>query len=102
VLAWLRANAGPEDRVMTDRNELPLAEIPVVGAFQRVMLMTVTVPARRVWKDELDQVASALATRDLVTIFQTARDLHATMVIVPWQEPAALYRDQNFSLLRVE
>ena len=102
VLEWLHANAGPEDRVMTDRNEIPLAEMPVVGAFQRVMMMTVTVPARREWKNQLDVVAQALATRDLDVIFQTARELGATLVIVPWQEPSALYRDENFSILRVE
>lgn len=102
VLGWLAANATPEDRVLTDRNEIPLAGIPVVGAFQRVMMMTVTLPARREWKNELDLVAKSLATRDLDTAFQAARDLHATIVIVPWQEPAALYRDANFSLLRVE
>jgi hypothetical protein len=102
VLDWLHANASPDDRVMTDRNEIPLAGLPVVGAFQRVMMMTVTVPARREWKEQLDQVAEALATHDRDMVMKTARELHATLVIVPWQEPDALYRDENFSLLRVE
>ena len=87
---------------MTDRNEIPLAGLPVVGAFQRVMMMTVTVPARREWKNQLDEVAQALATHDLDTVMKTARELDATIVIVPWQEPAALYRDENFSILRVD
>jgi hypothetical protein len=102
VLAWLHANASPEDSVMTDRNEIPLAGLPVVGAFQRVMMMSVTVPARREWKNQLDVVAKALATHDLGTIFQTARELGATIVILPWQEQGALYRDENFSILRVD
>jgi hypothetical protein len=102
VLGWLDANARPDDRVMTDRNEIPLAGMPVVGAFQRVMMMSVAVPARRDWKNELDQVSKALATRDLDRVFETARELHATLVIVPWPEPAALYRDDNFSVLRVD
>jgi hypothetical protein len=74
----------------------------VVGAFQRVMMMSVTVPARREWKNQLDVVAKALATHDLGTIFQTARELGATIVILPWQEQGALYRDENFSILRVD
>jgi hypothetical protein len=102
VLGWLDANARPDDRVMTDRNEIPLAGMPVVGAFQRVMMMSVTLPARRTWKSELDQVSKALATRDLDLVFETARELHATLVIVPWPEPAALYQDENFSVLRVD
>lgn len=102
VLGWLHANASPDDRVMTDRNEIPLAGLPVVGAFQRVMMMTVTVPARREWKSQLDQVAQALETRDLDTVLKAARELDATLVIVPWQEPDALYRDENFSILRVD
>jgi hypothetical protein len=42
LLEWLDRNARPGDRVLTDRNEIGLAGLPVVGAFQTVANYSVT------------------------------------------------------------
>jgi hypothetical protein len=101
ILEWLDRNARPGDRVLTDRNEVGLAGLPVVGAFQTVAQYTVTNPARHEWKEEVDAVRAALESRDIDQVRRVAKKWNATLVIVPWPEPDALYRDQYFSILRV-
>ncbi len=66
------------------------------------MATGVSQTSRRAWKNELDQAARALASRDLETVMQTARELDATLVSFRGRSPTALYHDANFSLLRVE
>ncbi len=101
LLEWLDRNARPGDRVLTDRNEIGLAGLPVVGAFQTVANYSVTNDARHDWKEEVDAVRQALASRDIDEVRRVAKKWNATLVIVPWPEPEALYRDQYFSILRV-
>lgn len=102
VLDWLEKNARPDDRVLTDRNEIQLAGLPVVGPFQSVMAMRVTAMSRRDWKNELDAVAQAIASRDIDEVRRVAKTSNATLVVVPWPEAGALYQDENFSVLRVD
>jgi hypothetical protein len=101
LLAWLAANARPGDRVLTDRNEVGLAGVPLVGAFQNVTTMSVTNATRRTWKQEVDAVSSALASRNIDEVLRAAKALNATLVVVPWPQPGALYQDEYFSVLRV-
>jgi hypothetical protein len=101
LLAWLATNAQPGDRVLTDRNEIGLARVPLVGAFQNVTTMSVTNATRRAWKQEVDAVSSALASRNIDEVLRVAKTLHATLVVVPWPQPGALYQDEYFSVLRV-
>jgi len=102
LLAWLDANAGPNDRVLTDRNEVTLAGIPVVGPFQNVAMLSVAEASRREWKRQLDEVRTALASHDVAELRRVAKTLDATLVVVPWPEAGALYQDSSFSVLRVE
>lgn len=101
LLEWLDRNARPGDRVLTDRNEIGLTGLPVVGAFQTVANYSVANDARRGWKEEVDAVRRALASRDIDEVRRLAKKWNATLVIVPWPEPDALYRDQYFSILRI-
>jgi hypothetical protein len=101
LLEWLDRNARPGDRVLTDRNEIGLTGLPVVGAFQTVANYSVTNDARRSWKEEVDAVRRALASRNIDEVRRLAKKWNATLVIVPWAEPDALYRDQYFSILRI-
>jgi hypothetical protein len=101
LLEWLDRNARPGDRVLTDRNEIGLAGLPVVGAFQTVANYSVTNDARHDWKEEVDAVRQALASRNIDEVRRVAKKWNATLVIVPWPEPEALYRDQYFSILRI-
>ena len=87
--------------MLTDRNEIGLTGLPVVGAFQTVANYSVANDARRGWKEEVDAVRRALASRDIDEVRRLAKKWNATLVIVPWPEPDALYRDQYFSILRV-
>jgi len=102
LLDWLGENAGPDDRVLTDRNEVTLAGIPVVGPFQNVAMLSVAETSRREWKRQLDEVRTALASHDVAELRRVAKELDATLVVVPWPEAGALYQDENFSVLRVE
>jgi hypothetical protein len=101
LLEWLDSNARPGDRVLTDRNEIELTGLPVVGAFQTVAKFTVTDAARHEWKEAVDAVRQALESRDIDAVRAVAKKWHATLVIVPWSEPDAVYRDQYFSILRI-
>ena len=100
LLAWLATNAQPGDRVLTDRNEIGLAGVPLVGAFQNVTTMWVTNATRRTWKQEVEAVSSALASRNIDEVLRLAKTLNATLVVVPWPQPGALYQDEYFSVLR--
>jgi len=102
LLDWLGRNTTPNDRLLTDRNEFRVAGLEVVGAFQNVITTGITDASRREWKDELDAVTTALASHDVGEVTKVAKTLDATLVIVPWPEPGALYQDENFSVLRVE
>jgi hypothetical protein len=101
LLDWLDKHAGPGDRVLTDRNEVTLAGIPVVGPFQNVAMLSVAEASRRDWKEQLDEVRKALASHDIAEVRKVAKTLGATLVVVPWPEPGALYQDEYFSVLRV-
>ena len=101
LLDWLGRNALPNDRLLTDHNEFRVAGLEVVGAFQNVVSTGLTQASRREWKRELDAVTAALASHDIVEVSRVAKSLDATLVIVPWPEPEALYQDENFSVLRV-
>ncbi len=102
LLDWLSRNTKPSDRLLTDRNEFRVAGLEVVGAFQNVVTTGITDASRREWKDELDAVTGALESRDIGVVSKVAKTLHATVMIVPWPEPGALYQDENFAVLRVE
>jgi len=101
LLEWLNRNARPDDRVLTDRNEIGLSGLPVVGIFQSVVRLTVTDGARHDWKEGVDAVRQAFASHDIDEVRKVAKKWNATLVIVPWPEPGALYQDQYYSILRI-
>lgn len=101
VIDWLTRNVKPDDRLMTNRNEFRIAGLEAVGPFQNVVTTGIIGGSRRQWRDELDAVAAALGSRDIDEVTRVAKELGATIVVVPWQEPGALYQDDNYSVLRV-
>jgi hypothetical protein len=66
-----------------------------------VQLM-VTDPARRTWKERADVVNQALMSGDTEKVVEAARRYGATFAVVPWPVNAAAYRDQYFSVIRVQ
>jgi hypothetical protein len=65
-------------------------------------MLSVAEVSRRDWKHQLDEARMALASHDVAEVRRVAKTLGATLMIVSWPEPGALYQDENFSLLRVE
>jgi hypothetical protein len=102
ALEWVTRNAEPGDRLMTDHNEFRIAGIEVVGAFQNVVTTGVSDASRREWRDEVDAVAKAMASRNIDEVRRVAKTWKATLAVVPWPEPGALYQDGSFSVIRIE
>jgi hypothetical protein len=101
VLGWLRENAAPETRVVSTLNELILADVDAVGPFNGFLGKAIASDERKVWADSMAEVDMAIASRDIERVKAVARKHRATLAVVPWPVPNALYRDPHYSIIRV-
>ena len=102
AVEWLRKHTGPSDAILTDRNEFHLAGLNAVGPFLGMVQLMVTDPARRTWKERADVVNQALVSADTGQVVEAARRYGATFAVVPWPVNGAAYRDEYFSVIRVQ
>jgi hypothetical protein len=102
LVAWLQRHAGPDDKVLSNLNELHLSGIKSVGPFLTVLSFQVWEPNRAKWAQSLESVDRALASRDLDRVRELARSLGATYAVVDWPVEDAVYRDAYFSVIRVQ
>lgn len=101
MIEWLDRNAGPGDCVMTERDDIGLAGLPVVGSFQSIATYTPSDARREIWLKAVTAVRAAIASHDIEEVRKVAKKWKATLVIVPWAEPGAVYQDEHFSILRI-
>jgi hypothetical protein len=99
---WLERNAGPNDKVLTNRNEFHMSRVKAVGPFLGVLNLNVWDAQRATWAESVEAVDRALATRDLGRVMTLARSLGATYAVVDWPAEDAAYRDDYYSVVRVQ
>jgi hypothetical protein len=101
VVAWLNAHAPKGERVLSDRNDLLLAKVEVIGAFNSMQGKGIATSAFQQWREALDDVNRAYRSADLLDVERVGRKYHATFAVVPWSVPDAAYRDRYFSIVRI-
>jgi len=104
VIEWLSANAPRGTKVITDLNEMILLnglDIQAIGPFNTVVSIGVTDLNRARWKNTVQDVSQALLKRDLKQIELIASKHGATLAVVPWDQPGALYQDKYYSIVHL-
>jgi hypothetical protein len=102
VLQWLERNALPKDKVLTNLNDLHGARVEVIGPFLGIVHMDVWDPKRGDWARTLEAIDRALASRDTGKVLSLGRRVGATYAIVDWPVEGAVYRDEHYSVVRVQ
>lgn len=102
VLEWLGRSIGPDERVLTNLNELHGSRVKAVGPFLQIVTMDVWDPRRAQWARAIEALDRAMLARDLDRIKELARSLDASYAIVDWPVPGAVYRDEHYSVVRVQ
>jgi hypothetical protein len=103
AIQWLERNAQPTDKVLTNLNEAySSSRLKTVGPFLGIVTMDVWNPERAVWADRLEAIDQVLLSRDTGRVKQMARAVGATYAIVDWPVNDAVYRDDHFSVLRID
>jgi hypothetical protein len=101
AIAWLERNAAPKDKVMTNLNDFYSSKVEAVGVFLNIVNLDARSPDRFNWMAALQAVDGAFASKDMPRILAVAKGLGATFVVVPWEVPGAVYRDDYYSIVRV-
>jgi hypothetical protein len=101
VQDWLERNLGPDEKVLTNLNELYGTRVKTVGPFLQVVIMDVWDPRRAAWAKSVEAIDGAMLARDLERVFEIARRLDAQYAIVDWPVPEAVYRDDFYAVVRV-
>jgi hypothetical protein len=99
---WLERNAGPDDLVLTNLNEFHMSRVKTVGPFLGILSFYVWEVQRAAWAESLEAIDRALATRNLGQVMTLARSLGATYAVVNWPVEGAAYRDDYYSVVRVQ
>jgi hypothetical protein len=101
AIEWLERNAGPNDRVLTNLNELHMSRIKSVGPFLGILDFQPWDVRRAAWAQSLEAIDGALSARDLGRVMTLARLLGATYAVVDWPVADAAYSDEYYSVIRV-
>lgn len=102
MVAWLADHVRPTDIVLTDREEVHLTVAQPIGTSIAGYHLDAANPARIEWAAMTAEVRRALDTRDTDRVTALARRYEATYAIVPWAAGGAVYRDDCFSILRID
>lgn len=101
VAGWLDAHAAKGDRVVSDRNDLLLANVEVIGAFNSLQNKGAATRALRQWREAVRDVYRAFGSADLNEVERIGRKYGAAYAVVPWTVPGAVYQDRYFSVVQV-
>ena len=97
---WLDRNARPGTRVLTNRDDLSLLNLTLVGSRQAAAVAAVTAKAVT-WVDELSDTQKALSSGRTEEVVRVAQKHRAELAVVPWPVANAVYTDQLFSVIRI-
>lgn len=101
LLEWLGQNVSKENRILTNLNEIELLGASVVGAHIGFLGIGIHSRDRLEWMTGVRDTQAAFASQDLTQVMAVARKYGATLAIVPWPVQNALYRDAQYSVIRV-
>ena len=101
LIAWLEANTGPNDKVLTNLNELHQSGIKSVGVFLGMLDYQVWDPKRAKWAENVVQIDAALAARDVENVKKLGHAMGATYAVLDWPVEDAVYRDKYYSVIKV-
>ena len=102
AIEWLERHAGPDDKVLTNLNEFHMSRVKTVGPFLGVVHLQVWDVRRASWAESVEAIDLALASRDLGRVAALARSLGARYAVVDWPVDGAAYRDEYYSVIRVQ
>jgi hypothetical protein len=98
--AWFNQNVQPYTRVLTDRDDLALLKLTLIGAFQPVVIAPSS-HATEEGMDALFDTRKAISSGRIEEVIIVAQAYHAELAIVPWFVADAVYCDRFFSVIRV-
>lgn len=101
MIEWLERSIGPEEKVLTNLNELYGTRVRAVGPFLQIVTMDVWDPERARWARSIDAIDAAMLAQDLDRVLEIARSLDASYAVVDWTVPGAVYRDKHYSVVQV-
>lgn len=102
AIRWLDRNVAPDEVVLTNVDDFIVLKCKTTGTFLNVVSMQVSDRQRGHWVQALDTVDKVMATRDTATVRQFAKKMGANYAVVTWPVAGAVYRDQYYSILRID
>jgi hypothetical protein len=97
---WLDRNARPQTRALTNRDDLVLSKLTLVGSRQSAVVAASTAKAMT-WLDELSDAQKALSSGKTEEVVRVAQKYRAELAVIPWRATNAVYSDQFFSVVRI-
>lgn len=97
---WLDLNAYPWTRVLTNRDDLCLLKLTLVGSRQSAAVAAIS-PKSGVWIEELSDAQKALGSGKTEEVIRVAQKHGAELAVTPWPVTGALYSDEFFSVIRI-
>jgi hypothetical protein len=101
AIAWLDLHAAEDERVLSDRNDLMLAKVEVIGDLNSLQKKGVTAGVVRALRGAVEDVHRAFRLADMRELERVGRKYGATFAVVPWPVEGAAYRDRHFSIIRI-
>ena len=102
ILGWLKENAQPSDRVLTDLNEIHLLNLHSIGNFNAMVDMQIKSRDRYDWMVAVKEIGDILSRHDTKEVVELAKKYQANLAIVPWEVKGAVYSDNNYSVIRIK
>jgi hypothetical protein len=97
---WLDQHCQRGTRVLTNRDDLSLLNLTLVGSRQSI----VVIPSTRdtvTRLEELSETQKALSSGKTEEVVRVAQKYLAQLAVVPWSVSDALYSDVHFSVIRI-
>jgi len=102
VIGWLSENTCTHTRVVSTLNELILVDVERIGPFNGMIDKALASPDRKVWAESVVDVDRAIRSRDWEQVELAGQKYGATLAVVPWPSPNALYSDAYYSIVPIK
>jgi hypothetical protein len=99
MISWLRTHAGPEQRILTNRDDLFLLRSTVVGTSNGFLNLDIRSPLRLIWHQQVLELDAALAAKDSQRVRELARKYDIDYTVLPWTEEGAAFSNGGFSII---
>lgn len=100
TVEWIRHNVDHSSLILTDRDELLLSNISIIGSRQQAVLANPQDDPLQV-RQIFFETKEAMDSGKLGKVFAVARHYGADYALVPWSVATAAYHDEFFSVVKV-